>query len=119
MAHGTPLATGEADDQCGAAGPFLLEAGISSSHYIARFFGLTAGPGHAASTKSEAVTIVPEQPPVSTDAAAVPQPHVLEGEVLDAFDAAPGHGHISPPGRIDIGAVIAKALKAAGLMKGP
>jgi poly(hydroxyalkanoate) depolymerase family esterase len=119
MAHGTPLATGEADDQCGAAGPFLLEAGISSSHYIARFFGLTAGPGHVASTKSEAVTIVPEQPPVSTDAAALPQPHVLEGEVLDAFDAAPGHAHISPPGRIDIGAVIAKALKAAGLMKGP
>ena len=30
MAHGTPLATGAADDQCGATGPFLLEVGISS-----------------------------------------------------------------------------------------
>ena len=42
MAHGTPLATGAADDQCGATGPFLLEVGISSSYYIARFFGLAA-----------------------------------------------------------------------------
>jgi poly(3-hydroxybutyrate) depolymerase len=42
MAHGTPLATGKADDQCGAAGPFLLEVGISSSYHIARFFGLTS-----------------------------------------------------------------------------
>src|ERR1700728_4917144 len=41
MAHGTPLSTGHADAQCGAAGPFLLEAGISSSFHIARFFGLT------------------------------------------------------------------------------
>ena len=32
MAHGAPLATGEADDACGAAGPFLLEVGISSSY---------------------------------------------------------------------------------------
>jgi feruloyl esterase len=42
MAHGTPLATGAADDQCGATGPFLLEVGISSSYHIARFFGLAA-----------------------------------------------------------------------------
>ena len=41
MAHGTPLATGEGDDACGAAGPFLLEVGISSSYHIAKFFGLT------------------------------------------------------------------------------
>ena len=43
MAHGTPLATGEADHECGAAGPFLLEVGISSSYHIAKFFGITAG----------------------------------------------------------------------------
>jgi hypothetical protein len=40
MAHGTPLATGESEDECGAAGPLLLEVGISSSHHIAKFFGL-------------------------------------------------------------------------------
>ena len=32
----------EADEECGAAGPFLLEVGISSSYHIAKFFGLTA-----------------------------------------------------------------------------
>jgi feruloyl esterase len=53
MAHGTPLATGESENQCGAAGPFLLEVGISSSYHIAKFFGLTfAGLHHAASTNS-------------------------------------------------------------------
>lgn len=41
MAHGTPLATGTADGNCGAAGPFLLDVGISSSYHIAKFFGLT------------------------------------------------------------------------------
>jgi poly(hydroxyalkanoate) depolymerase family esterase len=40
MAHGTPLSTGNAESQCGAAGPFLLNVGISSSFHIARFFGL-------------------------------------------------------------------------------
>src|SRR3954465_10858211 len=37
MAHGTPLATGEGEGACGAAGPFLLQAGISSSYHIAKF----------------------------------------------------------------------------------
>ena len=41
MPHGTPLAVGDADDQCGAAGAFLLEVGISSSYHIAKFWGLT------------------------------------------------------------------------------
>ena len=41
MAHGTPLATGDAEFECGASGPFLLEVGISSSFHIAKFFGLT------------------------------------------------------------------------------
>jgi poly(hydroxyalkanoate) depolymerase family esterase len=38
MAHGTPLATSAADHECGAAGPFMLEVGISSSYHIAKFF---------------------------------------------------------------------------------
>ena len=40
MAHGTPLAIGTADDQCGAAGAFLLDVGISSSYHMAKFWGL-------------------------------------------------------------------------------
>ena len=41
MAHGTPLAVGTGDNQAGAAGPFLLDVGISSSYHIAKFWGLT------------------------------------------------------------------------------
>ena len=118
MAHGTPLATGGADHECGAAGPFLLEVGISSSYHIAKFFGLTvADSRHVASTQSE-ITVAAEQPHVIRPAAALPQPHVLEGEVLaPELDAGPERTH-SPPPPMDIGAVITKALKAAGLMKG-
>jgi feruloyl esterase len=132
MAHGTPLATGEADDACGVAGPFLLEVGISSSYHIAKFFGLTAaGFRHVRSTKSERVTIVPEQRPVGGVPAARPQPKVLEGEVPDRHpevlegevlgkeqDAKPKQAHIPRSLPVDIGAVITKALTAAGLMKG-
>jgi len=41
MAHGTPLGRGENDHAYGSEGPFLIEAGISSSYHIAKFFGLT------------------------------------------------------------------------------
>ena len=118
MAHGTPLATGGADHECGAAGPFLLEVGISSSYHIAKFFGLTVdNPRHVVSTQSE-ITVAAKQLHVSRPAASLPQPHVLEGEVLDPeLDARPEHTHIPPP-PIDIGAVITQALRAAGLMKG-
>jgi poly(3-hydroxybutyrate) depolymerase len=117
MAHGTPLATGRADHECGAAGPFLLEVGISSSHHIAKFFGLTvASSRHVAPTQSE-ITVATKEPHVSRPAVALPQPHVLEGEVLDPESEARPEQHIPPP-PVDIGAVITKALKAAGLMKG-
>ena len=118
MAHGTPLATGGADHECGAAGPFLLEVGISSSYHIAKFFGLTvAGPCHVAPTPSK-IAAAATEPHASRPAAALPQSYVLEGEVLPpGQDEKPERTPI-PPSPIDIGAVINKALKAAGLMKG-
>jgi feruloyl esterase len=39
LAHGVPLAV-TGDNQCGAVGPFFLDAGISSAHHIASFWGL-------------------------------------------------------------------------------
>jgi feruloyl esterase len=42
MAHGTPVAAGDADEECGIPGTFSLEVGISSSYCIAKFWGLTA-----------------------------------------------------------------------------
>lgn len=42
MAHGTPIDPGPADDQCGTAihDPYIISAGICSSFYIAKFWGL-------------------------------------------------------------------------------
>jgi poly(hydroxyalkanoate) depolymerase family esterase len=120
MAHGTPLATGTggADEECGTAGPFLLEVGISSSYHIAKFFGLTvADARHVASTQRE-ITVATKQPHVSKPTAALPPPHVLEGEVLEPELNASAERTQFPPPPTDIGAVINNALRAAGLMKG-
>jgi poly(hydroxyalkanoate) depolymerase family esterase len=125
MAHGTPLATGAADHECGAAGPFLLEVGISSSYHIAKFFGLTAAAGAAAFAENDTAEIdlatsarhshKPKSEP------ALPRVHVLDGEVLGPDDEAEpdtrqDREQFQPP-QFDVGAVINKALKAAGLMK--
>ena len=42
MAHGTPLGVADNDHRYGKQGAFLIEAGISSSYHIAKFFGLTS-----------------------------------------------------------------------------
>ena len=62
MAHGTPLSVGTADDQCGAAGAFLLEVGISSSYHIAKFWGLAQATHKAAAKDSKPVGRAPRPP---------------------------------------------------------
>ena len=121
MAHGTPLAKGAADDACGAAGPFLLEVGISSSYHIAKFFGLTGTRLRPVAPRiSENVTLVPGRPYIGTLTATRAQPEalqdkVLHGEILGKkVDAQPDDTRFPPPLRTDVGAVIAKALTAAG-----
>src|SRR5262245_9454921 len=109
MAHGTPLATGKAEgieaEGIGAAGPFLLEAGISSSYHIARFFGLTAGGvRYAARAKRETPSLAPAR---IDEPAAAEHAHVLEGEVLDKDDPRPEFAQAATG--IDIGAIINKA----------
>ena len=108
MAHGTPLATGPADDQCGATGPFLLEVGISSSYHIAKFFGLAAKRMAPESSPRSLGGRVPEMPGERR----VDGAKTLDGEVLEP-NFRPGSKR--PP--LDIGAVIADALKKAGLLK--
>lgn len=41
MGHGVPVDPGDQDHQCGRAGPFILDVGISSTYHIARAWGLT------------------------------------------------------------------------------
>jgi feruloyl esterase len=116
MAHGTPLSTGEADEQCGASGPFLLEVGISSSYHIAKFFGLTDNRSHVASMQSRTASIVPETR--AGGANALPRPGALEERARGNDFRRPERTDIPPSSPLDIGAVIKKALKAAGLMNG-
>jgi feruloyl esterase len=102
MGHGTPLATGGGDQQCGAAGPYLLEVGVSSSYHIAKFFGLTGAARKA--TKIDNMRLLPSCSPAT-------QKRTPAYTGIDELRA----GRRS----IDIGAVITKALTAAGLMKSP
>jgi poly(hydroxyalkanoate) depolymerase family esterase len=113
MAHGTPLATGDAEFGCGAAGPFLLEVGISSSYHIAKFFGLTDNAGELSPSIKAAVAPSVTRLPASVSAD--PQPRILHGEILT--DEAEIPEKPSAPPRIDIGAVINKALEVAGLLR--
>ena len=101
MAHGTPLSVGTADDQCGAAGAFLLEVGISSSYRIAKFWGL-AQATHKATAKDS--TPVRNRPPTAI--------------AIDQRPVRPPVPPGAPPSSaVDIRGVITQALRAAGLMK--
>jgi poly(hydroxyalkanoate) depolymerase family esterase len=135
MAHGTPLGVGDNDERYGAQGAFLIEAGISSSYHIANFFGLTewirqpeAAPAEAAKeTAKETVRQTAKQ-------AVKPTPAVASTPVkapdltavlwpLTTLNRRPESSRRPEPPRaprrrgIDVGAVITRALTAAGLMK--
>jgi poly(hydroxyalkanoate) depolymerase family esterase len=119
MAHGMPLGIGDNDERYGAAGAFMIEAGISSSYHIASFFGLTGrvhppkevllpvAPAAALTT----ITVPPPAfPPPPREINAIPWPVAL----------SPGSAKPRRPTRrpaIDVGEVITRALTAAGLMK--
>lgn len=115
MGHGTPLAVGEGEMEGGSAGAFMLDVGISSSHHIARFFGLTDEVGEPAlDRRNVAVAQTPER----TGAEA------LDGEILPpgerseqgkAFNPeAFGMPRSLPP---EVLQVIQNAFEAAGLVK--
>ena len=128
MAHGTPLGVADNDERYGAQGAFLIEAGISSSYHIANFFGLTQGihqPIAATKTVTKAASEAPKQaaksfpvvPPV-----AIPDISTMPDLSKVLWPLTTLHSRPKParePQRraIDVGAVITRALTAAGLMK--
>jgi hypothetical protein len=141
MAHGTPLGVADNEQRYGMSGPFMLEAGISSSHHIANFFGLTGRVAEAkaelkkAEPKVERKVAKPAQAPAEQAAKVngftVPAiPPVPMPDFTEVFDSvvnmqaraerteARGKREEEPRRRsIDVGAVITRALTAAGLMK--
>jgi hypothetical protein len=109
MAHGTPLAIGEGEERGGNAGPFLLDVGISSSHHIARFFGLL-DPRAASRARAERhVAAAAAEPRAPIDPA--PEDILLPGKGKAERAGDPARFPV------DVHGVIAKALRAAGLMR--
>ena len=113
MAHGTPLAVGDDENSYGAAGPFLLDVGISSSYRIARFWGLTEKSVGAVRSRAAAKPIRKEAEAAAPVHAAAPkaaghQPAARRPHERREKAARPA---------FDVNGVITKALKAAGLMK--
>ncbi|MBV8509580.1 MAG: PHB depolymerase family esterase, partial [Xanthobacteraceae bacterium] len=141
MAHGVPLAT-TGRQSCGNAGSFFLDVGISSTHHIARFWGLdqsireVLNEGAAASAPTDRRTLVidgamiegsydsssafpPEDP--EDDRFPTSYPVDPNGVIAAAFKAAglavpksPTTGSLS----VAPGPIIAAALKAAGMIPG-
>ena len=116
MAHGTPLGVAENDERYGTAGAFLLEAGISSSYHIASFFGLTERIRQTRAAASEATKQGAK--PVSEPVPSSPRQADI-AVVLQPLATLPRMETATEPRRraIDVGAVITRALTAAGLMK--
>lgn len=96
MAHGTPLATSGVD-ACGAAGPHMLEAGISSTRRIAEFWQLP---------DSGAKRAKPRKAPALRAVKPAPKPIASASPETPRLPAASG------PTKI-----IEDALRAAGLMR--
>jgi poly(hydroxyalkanoate) depolymerase family esterase len=132
MAHGTPIGTAENDQRYGTQGAFLIEAGISSSYHIANFFGLTSGilqpqrvarPAPRTGADSPSAKLIPLASPISAAPISGSPPDL--SKVL--WPLAPANRPTKPspnPTRkrrraLDVGAIITRALTAAGLMKNP
>jgi poly(hydroxyalkanoate) depolymerase family esterase len=123
MAHGTPLGAADNGQRIGTEGAFLIEAGISSSYHIAHFFGLTQRvqqpqPASPSAKLIPAISPVSPVPPVFApvpDLAKVLWPLAT----LESRPKPQTKKTKRPAGRraIDVGAVITRALTAAGLMK--
>jgi poly(hydroxyalkanoate) depolymerase family esterase len=140
MAHGTPLGASEDDERYGIEGAFLLEAGISSSYHIANFFGLTKRLPQPKDIVLETVSETPKAIPGDTAHEAllvIPQETIRKETIRPISTATPperpldvtpvfkvrGKGERRAEPReqqrraIDVGAVINRALTAAGLLK--
>ena len=99
MGHGTPIST-TGSDACGHAGPFLLEAGISSSLEMAQSWGIA----------------IPAAIPAERPA------HILEPEIMDQPSSGddPDHSHNQSTDQTLEGKIlktINDALRSAGLLR--
>ena len=116
LGHGTPLHT-SGPDGVGTAAPYMLEAGVSSSLEIARFWGI-APAGEATRAADASTPSKPQPKPRSKPRAKPEQPRASipprpDGAAIGEQVMATVSRHV-PPGVQD---VISKARKTAGLLK--
>lgn len=104
LAHGVPLAATAQDERCGEAGPFLLEAGVSSTHHIARFFGLLDTAGSPLS-------------PIILEHNDVPHHRNVSIQTTDTQGVETMPNRAGIVARTGIEDIIWRALKSAGLSK--
>ena len=118
MAHGTPLGLADNDERYGAEGAFLIEAGISSSYHIADFFGLTDATSVQPSEAAKPAPAPKVVPSAATESLQSPISPPRSGRSRHKPVRQPKPAPREPKRRgIDVGAVITRALTAAGLMK--
>ncbi|HEY8617690.1 PHB depolymerase family esterase [Phenylobacterium sp.] len=98
LGHGVPLAT-TGDDPLGVVAPFMLEANVSSSLEISRFWGIAS----------------PATPDRGWNTAPAEDPHQAGGRRAPVGEQV--MASVAPHVPQDIQQVIAKALGAAGLMR--
>ena len=117
MRHGVPLDTTGVEG-IGHAGPFHFDVGLSSTHHIARFWGLAATTARKEQAVDHAARVFQPEPvgdtPLLAARSIIPYVHQPDDEAPQGQKADP-----SSFGRGDSGAVIAAALKAAGLLGQP
>ena len=117
MRHGVPLDTTGVEG-IGHAGPFHFDVGLSSTHHIARFWGLAATTARKEQAVDHAARVFQPEPvgdtPLLAARSIIPYVHQPDDEAAQGRKANP-----SSLGRVDLGAVIAAALKAAGLLRQP
>jgi hypothetical protein len=122
MGHGVPVAAGGGSERCGNAGPFHFDVGVSSSHHIARFWGVA----DKATAKEQAA-----DPPARADLVPVVA-HAYEPPSLAARESASTSKSVSSGGATrkeeehrggagvhDPTVIITAALKDAGLLSEP
>ena len=115
MAHGTPIGTVEDDEEAyGTAGEFLIDAGISSSYHIAKFFGLTRRV-HQATTPASANA----EPEISAGERGRQFPSIAQvmPNAMPHSEVADASVSVQPRRASRMARALSRVLTAAGLRK--
>jgi poly(hydroxyalkanoate) depolymerase family esterase len=112
MGHGVPLSSTMGKNNCGVAGAFFLDAGISSTHHIASFWHL----GESVIEPSRVTAAAPQPGSIRTESRDVVAAEPATGVLIDS-NKAPHDTNAKEDGRrlLDPNLAIAAAFKAAGL----